>query len=181
MRKILILLFIVLCTVAAVYALIHYIGLQGFLFAWALNFILMGCVLTFTETLKSQLTNSYFKQKAWEQRGKIYESFGINFFRKLLVLVGWEKLNKKANPVEKNENALLYLHYQTKKNELGHIIILFIVLGFNIFVAFQFGIIKSLWLLTLNILFNLYPILLQRYNRPRIERALSLSKRSQRS
>jgi hypothetical protein len=54
---------------------------------------------------------------------------------------------------------------------------LIIVLGFNIFVAFKFGILKSLWLLILNILLNLYPVLLQRYNRPRIERAINISKR----
>lgn len=137
----------------------------------------MGCVLAFTETLKSELTSTYYNDKTWELKGKIYESFGINFFRKLLVWIGWEKLNKKSNPVQKNTKALLHLHYQTKQSELGHIIIFVIVMGFHIFVAFKFGILKSLWLLILNILLNLYPILLQRYNRPRIERAIKLSKR----
>ncbi|HEY0176876.1 MAG TPA: hypothetical protein VGC08_10890 [Pedobacter sp.] len=79
--------------------------------------------------------------------------------------------------MEKNTKALMNLHYQTKKSELGHVIILLIVLGFNVFVAFKFGVLKSLWLLVLNILLNLYPIFLQRYNRPRIERAINLSKR----
>ena len=138
----------------------------------------MLCVLAFTETLKSQLTSSYYNEKGWERRGKIYEHLGINFFRKLLVRIGWEKLNKKSNPIEKNTKALMNLHYQTKKSELGHVIILLIVLGFNVLVAFKFGILKSLWLLILNVLLNLYPIFLQRYNRPRIERAINLSKRN---
>ncbi|MCF0069638.1 hypothetical protein LZD49_04090 [Dyadobacter sp. CY261] len=137
----------------------------------------MGCVLTFTETLKSQLSSSYYNEKVWESRGKIYESLGINWFRKLLIWIGWERLNKKSNPIEKNTKALMHLHYQTKQSELGHIIIFFIVMGFNIFVAFKFGLLKSLWLLTLNIFLNLYPILLQRYNRPRLARAINLSKR----
>lgn len=176
MRKIFILILITIATIALIYALIQYMGMQGFSFAWALNFVLMACVLTFTETLKSPLNAPYFNEKVWEYKGKIYESLGINFYRKLLVWVGWEKLNKKSNPIEKNTKALMHLHYQTKQSELGHIVILLIVLGFNIFVAFQFGIIKSLSLLILNVLFNLYPILLQRYNRPRIARALHLSK-----
>src|SRR5690606_20191588 len=100
-----------------------------------------------------------------------------NLFRKLLVQIGWEKLNKKSSPVAKDTRALLNLHYQTKKSELGHLIIFLIVLGFNVFVALKFGIVKSIWLLVLNILLNLYPILLQRYNRPRIERAICLSER----
>jgi hypothetical protein len=136
-------------------------------------------VSAFTETLKSPLTSSYFNEKAWEQRGKIYEHLGVNFFRKSLVIVGWEKVIRKAIPIERNTNALINLHYQTKKSELGHLIILFVVFGFNVFVAFKFGVLKSLWLLTLNILLNLYPIFLQRYNRPRIERAIILSRLKQ--
>ena len=177
LTKILLLIFIALITIALIYALTYYVKVQNFSFAWALNFTLMACVLTFTETLKSPLTSPYYNEKTWERRGKIYESFGLNFYRKLLVWIGWEKLNKKSNPIEKNIKALTHLHYQTKKSELGHIIIFFIVLGFNIFVAFKFGILKSFSLLILNILLNLYPILLQRYNRPRIERAINLSKR----
>ena len=177
MQKILALTFIIIVTVVLTAALVYYIDVQSFAFAWALNFLLMACVLTFTETLKSPLTSAYYNDKAWERRGKIYESFGINVFRKLLVLIGWEKLNKKSAPVVKDTKALINLQYQTKKSELGHLIIFIIVLGFNIFVALKFGIAKSLWLLVLNILLNLYPILLQRYNRPRILRAIILSKR----
>ena len=164
-------------TIGSICGLVYYIRMDGFSFAWALNFLLMFCVLAFTETLKSQLTSSYYHQKEWERSGEIYERLGINFFRKVLVWIGWEKLNKKANPIEKNTNVLMNLHYQTKKSELGHVIILLIVLGFNVFVALKFGALKSLWLLVLNILLNLYPIFLQRYNRPRIERAINLSKR----
>jgi hypothetical protein len=177
MRKPLILISIAIITIGSICALVYYIGMDRFSFAWALNFLLMLCVLAFIEALKSQLTSSYYNEKGWERRGKIYEYLGINFFRKLLVWTGWERLNKKSNPIEKNTNALINLHYQTKKSELGHVIILLIVLGFNVFVVFKFGVLKSLWLLILNVLLNLYPIFLQRYNRPRIERAINLSKR----
>lgn len=176
MRKVSVIIFIVVVTIAAIYALTHYLGMQGLAFAWALNFLLMACVLTFTETLKGQLTSRYYNEKPWEHGGKIYQSLGINFYRKLLVWIGWEKLNKKSAPVEKNAKALMHLHYRTKQSELGHVIILIIVLGFNVFVAIKFGILKSMWLFILNVLFNLYPILLQRYNRPRIERAINMSK-----
>lgn len=177
MKKALIIVFTVIITIVLTYILIHYIGMQGFAFAWALNFILMTGVLTFTETLKSPLNSSYYHEKGWEQSGKIYEHLGINFFRKLLVGIGWEKLNKKSNPVAKHTDALIHLHYRTKQSEFGHLIIFFIVLGFTIFVAYKFGPLKSLWLLGLNVLLNLYPIFLQRYNRPRLERAINLSKR----
>lgn len=179
MKKTLFLILIISFTVGLVCVLANYYRTDGFLFAWQLNFLLMFSALTFTETLKSPLTSSYFDAKSWEQRGQIYKHFGVNLFRKLMVTVGWEKVIRKSNPIEKNINALTNLHYQTKKSEFGHLIILFIVLGFNVFVAFKFGPLKSLWLLILNTLFNLYPIFVQRYNRPRIERAMNLSKRKQ--
>jgi hypothetical protein len=177
MKKNLTLVLITIATIASISALVYYMRADGFSFAWALNFLLMLGVFAFTETLKGQLSSAYYAEKEWERRGKIYEQLGINAFRKLLVWTGWEKLNKKSNPVEKDTAALMNLHYQTKKAELGHVVVLIIVLGFNVFVAFKFGVLKSLWLLILNVLLNLYPILLQRYNRPRIVRAINLSTR----
>ncbi|MBE9584138.1 hypothetical protein IM792_06740 [Mucilaginibacter sp. JRF] len=177
MRKILTLILITIVTAALVYVLARFVRMDSFSFAWALNFLLMMGALSFTETLKSDLSSSYYNAKQWERGGKVYEQLGINFYRKLLVIIGWEKLNKKNNPVAKGTQTLINLHHQTKKAELGHLIILFIVTGFNVFVALKFGFVKSLSLLILNVLFNLYPIFLQRYNRPRIARAISLSKR----
>ena len=176
MRRILTLIFIPILTIALIYGLIHFFGVLGFTFAWVLNFMLMTFVLAFTETLKSPLNSHYFSSRKWEQNGQVYEMLGINIFRKILVWVGWEKLNKKSNPVEKNINAVKNLHYRTKQSELGHSIIFIIVLGFNIYVALEYGILKSLWLLVLNVLLNLYPIFLQRFNRPRLERVLRLSR-----
>ncbi len=179
MRKTALLILIAIISIASICALVSYMRMDGFSFAWALNFLLMLCVSVFNGALKSQLTSPYYNEGEWERRGKIYEHLGVNFFRKLLVWIGWEKLRKKSNPIEKNTKALMHLHYQTKRSELDHVIILLIVLGFNVFVAFKFGVLKSLWLLVLNVLLNLYPIFLQRYNRPRIARAINLSQRRQ--
>lgn len=178
MKKELTLILISAVTIACICALVLYIKMDGFAFAWILNFMLMLFTTGFTGALNSPLSSSYFDEKIWEKKGKIYESLGINIFRKLLVIIGWEKVIRKTYPLEKNNQALTKLHYQTKKSELDHLIILVIVFGFNVFVAFKFGFIKSLSLLILNILLNLYPVLLQRYNRPRIARALRLSERN---
>jgi hypothetical protein len=154
-------------------------GVQGFLFAWVLNFMLMMFVLMFTETLKSKGTADYYKEKKWEQKGKIYEQLGIHYFRKLLVMVGWEKLNKKANPVKNSLAALVHLEYRTKQSELGHLIIFIIVGGFSIYVAIRYSFSASAWLIFLNLVLNFYPILLQRYNRPRLQKAIQIYQQKQ--
>lgn len=176
MRKYILLSLTIIITILLVYGLVYKVGLQGFLFAWMLNLVLMMCIYFFTETLKPEFKSEYYLEKNWEKKGKVYEAFGINLFRKVLVLIGWEKMNKKANPVEKNLQALVHLEYRTKQSELGHIIIFFIVLAFTIYVAITFGIKESLSLIILNILLNVYPVLLQRYNRPRLQRAIILSR-----
>jgi len=111
--------------------------------------------------------------KKWEADGKIYKRFGVDVFRKLLVWVKWEKLTKAANSVKKDRETLKKLEYKTRQSEFGHWIIFIIVLTFGIVVAFSYGIWQSFWLLFLNILLNLYPIGVQRYNRPRVRDILS--------
>ncbi|MFE3867922.1 hypothetical protein ACFX5E_07530 [Flavobacterium sp. LS2P90] len=149
--------------------------MQGFLFAFEINLILMTCVFLFTQTLKPEFNSTYYNAKKWEKKGKIYEYLGVNIFRKLLVLIGWEKLNKKTNPVTKSLDALIHLEYGTKQSEFGHLLIFLIVLIFNIVVAVKFGITESLWLLILNVVLNVYPIILQRYNRPRLKKTINIS------
>lgn len=173
MKRILLSVLVVIISITVVYAFVYYAGVEGFSFAVALNFILMACAAIFTETLKSPLSSPYFDVKEWERKGEIYEILGVNFYRKILVWIGWEKLNKKAKPVGKGKDVLIDLHYQSKQDELAHLIIFIIVLAFNIYVAIEYGFLASTWLLSLNILLNLYPIFLQRFNRPRIERILS--------
>ncbi len=177
MKKGFLLFIIMLSTIGFIYFLVKYMGVQGFLFAWVLNFMLMMFVLMFTETLKSARTSNYFKEQNWEQKGKIYEQLGIHLFRKLLVIVGWEKLNKKENPLKNNLAALVHLEYRTKQSELGHLIIFFIVGGFSIYVAIRYSFSASAWLIFLNLVLNFYPILLQRYNRPRLQRAIQIFQR----
>lgn len=174
MRKNSLIGFIIIGTILLIYGLIVRIGMQGFIFAWVLNLMLMMCVYLFTQTLKPAFKSTYYNEKKWEKKGKVYESLGVNIFRKLLVLIGWEKLNKKNNPVKKSLEALIHLEYVTKQSELGHLIIFFTVIPINIFVAVKFGIAESLWLLILNIVLNMYPIILQRYNRPRLKKAINI-------
>lgn len=148
-------------------------GLHSFVFAWVLNLLLMSLFLYVDEIFHLQLTSSYFSTKAWEKQGKIYHLFGIHIFRKLLVITGWEKLNKPVNPVNKALKSLEHLELGTRKSEFFHLMIFIIVLGFTIFVAIRHGFVQSLWLLVLNLILNFYPVILQRYNRPRLQKLIS--------
>jgi hypothetical protein len=163
---------VLLFAICFVMAVALWKGLYSFLFAWVLNLMLMMVVLYINQTFKPKLKSTYYNAKKWEDNGKIYEWFGVHVFRKVLVWVGWEKLHKDANPVKKNLDALEHLEYNTRQSEFGHLIIFFIVLLPTIFVWFYNGFIQSLWLIILNIILNIYPIYVQRYNRPRLQKLL---------
>src|SRR5690606_17917420 len=158
------------CTVVGV---AFWQGLPSFIFAWVLNFMLMVGVLYITQTFKPRLASTYYHSKKWEAEGKIYKWLGVDIFMKVLVWIGWEKVHKASNPVKKNLESLRHLEYGTRQSEFGHLIIFFIVLAVTLFVGFYYGLKQSLWLLILNILLNAYPIGVQRYNRPRLRKAIA--------
>jgi hypothetical protein len=62
MKKTLSLILIISLTVGLVCVLANYYRTDGFLFAWQLNFLLMFSTHIFTQTLKSPLNHSYFKE-----------------------------------------------------------------------------------------------------------------------
>lgn len=174
MKKILLQMVIGIAALASTLFLVQSMRVHSLAFAWALNFLLMFWVFVFTETQTIAPNSSYYSLRQWEQQGKLYEYLGINLFRKILVWIGWEKLNKKSNPVEKNVQALQHNLLKTKKAEFGHLVIFLVVLAVTAYVILASSIRDAIWLIFFNILLNLYPVLLQRYNRPRIERAIQL-------
>ena|SRR5690606_35550109 len=150
-------------------------GLHSLVFAWVLNLMLMMGMKYITQTFKPRLLSHYYDSKKWERKGAIYKCFGVNAFRKIMVWIGWEKLNKASNPVKKNLDVIKQWEFRTRKSEFYHGIIFFIVLIFNLFVIFKYGILQSLWLFFLNLVLHVYPIGVQRYNRPRLRDIINRS------
>src|SRR5690606_41341012 len=68
---------------------------------------------------KPRLTSGYYDSKKWENEGITYKRFGVDGFRRILVWVGWEKLNKISNPVKKKLDALKHLEYRSESTRLN--------------------------------------------------------------
>jgi hypothetical protein len=127
----------------------------------------------------SNLTLSYFKPKSFElYRGKtIYDVIGIKFYKKYLPTTGdlvrrWRKI-KQIEIGKANQIAELYRYERKTRNyEWRHLIgaVLFVVLIFLI--DRKLTIFDWIFLTFLNLVINIYPIFLQRYNRIRILKVL---------
>jgi len=119
---------------------------------------------------KWKYNSVYFNTLQFEENGRIYRFFGVHLYRKLLVWTGWEKISRKDLKIIKKEEALKRAEQGSRSSEAGHAIIFLIVMLVTFIVANTWR--EALWLIVLNVLLNLYPIIVQRYNRPRYKRLL---------
>lgn len=148
----------------------RFAGFTGFSFAWVFNFILMIWYTYLDSLFNWKLKSKYFETKSFEKGGSIYEYSGVNYYRKLLVLVGWEKISRKNNKILNDRKSLELAEYGSKSSETGHSVIFLIVLVVTFLVANSLR--QAFWLILINLLLNLYPVFVQRYNRPRYQRIL---------
>lgn len=165
---------IVLATTCGVALIILFplINISSFAYAIILNFLLMIWMSILETLLMPELKSSYFNSFHIEMEGKIYEYIGVHLFRKLLVLSGWEKSRKKENPIRRSLILLEYYEYRTRTSEFGHSIIAIIILLISIYVCMVYSYKDVIWLTVFNIFLNIYPITIQRYNRPRVRRVI---------
>ena len=107
---------------------------------------------------------------------KVYNLLGISFFRRALLLFFWGIKKNRIKYINGTKGGLKNFIYQSKQSEFGHlaafIIIVLISIIFIIKGYLYFAIATSI----INIIGNLYPLILQRYHRSRIERILNATK-----
>ncbi|WP_299711227.1 hypothetical protein [uncultured Tenacibaculum sp.] len=151
-----------------------YYPFDGFIFATQIHFLMMAWMAIVMDYLKvKEITVKYFESQSFEKDGRIYEWIGINFFRRLLVLVGWEKVTNRMNPIIKKDlNVLITREKNTKSGELAHLMIFIIILIVIPFITNSLE--EAKWLLITNVIFHFYPVCLQRYNRPKYRKVISL-------
>lgn len=117
----------------------------------------------------------YFRPKAFEfyRDSTVYHLIGIKFYKKYLPTTGdlvrrWRKI-KQIDVAKTNMIQELYRYERkTRTYEWRHLIgaVVFVVLIF--FIGRKLTIYDWIFLPILNLLINIYPIFLQRYNRIRI-------------
>ncbi|WP_028284077.1 glycosyl-4,4'-diaponeurosporenoate acyltransferase CrtO family protein [Olleya marilimosa] len=146
---------------------------NSFIFAFELNFLMMGWFAFSTPKLKLSYKWNYFIPKKIENNGEIYNYFGVNLFRKTLVLIGWERITNSMNmSVKNNYDNLKSREINTRAGEFSHLVIAIIILIITPFLVNSLE--EAKWLIITNIVFNIYPVFTQRYNRPRYLRVLRI-------
>lgn len=125
--------------------------------------------LGFSFKTNKLLPESYYSIKKPELLKKSYTLLGVKYFRVFLLATFWGHQKNRAKYFDGTRAGLENLIYQTKQSEFGHLGAL--IIGFVISIPLVF---KGYWqlfaLITLiNFIGNLYPVILQRKHRLRIE------------
>ncbi|WP_162794566.1 hypothetical protein [Nocardioides houyundeii] len=143
------------------------IGRTGFTFAWVTHFILMAWVSSIVGPRVHIPSHGWLRVRPWEAR--LYPALGVRLFGKLLDVIGWNRVIARERGFDGTREGLKELDQHTRRAEVGHSICLFVT------AAVAFGVLSTgawrgaVWLVALGLLLHLYPALLQRLLRARLQ------------
>jgi hypothetical protein len=158
-------------------ALMALLEVHSLVFAIALNCTLMAWITAViwirAPNVNNRCLDRYFELKELERNGKLYQSLGVQWFEALLWNLGYEKLRKPGFRLRRDYALLARMELEGKQGEIGHLICFIVVLLFAGYAGHMNSLRGVLWLLATGTFFHLYPIMLQRYLRPRLQHALT--------
>lgn len=144
--------------------------IDGFFFAFELHFILMAWYAFSLSKLNLNYRSSYYNLKPFELNGRLYKYLGVNIFRAFLKVIGWNKISDQSNGrVIKNLERIKKREKHTREAEFAHAILFLHFIVIALYFSSKYNV---FWLLFLNVILHLFPIFIQRYNRPRYSRIL---------
>lgn len=119
------------------------------------------------------LPNIYYKIKDPRLLASIYRTMRVKYFRYMLLFAFWGRKNHMRKYFNGTKQGLKNFIFQTKQSEFGHFAALITTLTLSIILLFQGYKLMAVMINIINIIGNLYPVILQRWHRMRIERITS--------
>jgi len=98
---------------------------------------------------------------------RVYKLLGVELYRRLLIKSPFRKLNQRVYLRGRKEYVTIF-HEETKRSETSHLIGLLIGLVFTGYFCYVNNKTQANLSIFFNLVMNVYPILLQRYNRIKI-------------
>jgi hypothetical protein len=141
-------------------------GFRDPLFAFLLNWLLMSWAAIVGQAVHFSFPKTYYEIKRFEGTGRFYEYLGIRWFKALVRRGPLSILSPSLRfPKERTLSGLQGLDAEMRKAETSHGIVFVLVLGFVGYALLRGWLDSAGWMLLFNLLLNGYPIMLQRYNR----------------
>src|SRR5574341_1058650 len=156
-------------TMAAIFLIAWSLGSFGFrspISALVVNWFVLSWIATVTQVTHLSFPSTYYDTKPFERTGQFYERVGIRLVKKLLRRGPLRALSPTLQfPKEKTVSALRNLENEMRKAETAHTLTFILMLLFGGYAVINGWLDAVMWILLFNIIINVYPIMLQRYNR----------------
>lgn len=153
--------------VAVIAAAWVFIGPTGFVFAWVTHFILMAWAAMVIGPRVRVPDHESLRVRRWELR--LYTSLGVRIFGKLLDTIGWNRMIARERGFDGTRRGLDGLDQHTRRSEIGHDLCWLVTAVLAVGALLAGSWVGALWLIGLGVPLHLYPMLLQRLLRSRIQ------------
>lgn len=150
-------------------------GLWALVFPVVLNFLLCGWILFIFAVLQPDLRDPrlepYFRTRKWEREGRFHLQLGVLRFQSMISKYMPGK-QPPGRDFKTNRVFLQDMELATRTAEFAHLFCFFALLPFIVGTARIGNVVATGWLIANGLAWHIYPVLLQRYNRPRWQRLL---------
>jgi hypothetical protein len=154
----------------------RWFGYGTFAWAWFVHFLLMIWMLAVEDVARLPYDGDWYRVRSWEPG--LYRALGVFGFMRLLRLVGWERANRKAKKFDGTRASLPAYERATRSSEFNHAVLAVVGVWMTA-TALAFGAWDcAAWLLGVNVFLHVYPVMLQRTMRARVQRLLGVSRQA---
>lgn len=141
----------------------------AFLLAAVLTHIaLMRWALVWLELRPPPLEHAWYTVRPWE--APLHRRLGVRHYRELLRRVGWERFRRDALGFDGTRSSLGAYEGATRRAEYSHLLLAAVGFGAVLIALGLRSWAAASWLLGTNLFFQVYPALLQRLLRGRVQR-----------
>ena len=122
------------------------------------------------------LPDSYYEIKNPKGLNTISKVIGIKYFRLLLLFAFWSRKTNRRKYFNGTKKGLKNFMFQTKQSEFGHLGAFVVIVILSVILLVHGYIFLVVMVTLINILGNVYPVILQRFHRMRIEKITKYNK-----
>jgi len=142
----------------------------NFIVAFLLNLFATGvfAFVGFEFPTHKVLPMQYYSIKNPSSLKSCCRFLGVSTFRKFLMITFWGKEKNRRKYFDGTRSGIRNFVYQTKQSEFGHLAALIAIAIISTVLAFHKYYLVATMATVINLIGNLYPILLQRHHRMRL-------------
>ncbi len=150
-------------------------GARGVVSALLINWVAMSWAAIVGQAVRFRLPQEHYRLRAFEQNGRIYECLGVQLFKRAVRRGPLAMLSPTLRlPAQRTVPALRALEGEMETAEAAHMVVFILMALAALAALLKRWPDAALWLTVFNILFNGYPVLLQRYNRACLRRLIAI-------